>query len=99
MGSDPSLSQYKSQFQAAVNAFTSSCNEAGYKIGPFNVLGSSSSSSPSSAAGSGSGSGSGSGTGTGAAGPIPTKSPNGASSVRAGGAFVGFAGVVIALIL
>ncbi|KAG9078120.1 hypothetical protein FS749_009921, partial [Ceratobasidium sp. UAMH 11750] len=51
-GSDPNIAQYKAQFQASVNSFADSCTSAGYKIGPFNVLGGSAGGSPSPSAGS-----------------------------------------------
>ncbi|QRV81294.1 hypothetical protein RhiJN_09309 [Ceratobasidium sp. AG-Ba] len=85
--SDPNINEYMAQFQASVNSFASSCKQAGYDIGTFDVLG-----------GSGSSGGAGTGTGT-ASTSSPTKAANGAVSLRAGGALVGLAAAAMALVL
>ncbi|QRV78499.1 hypothetical protein RhiJN_06514 [Ceratobasidium sp. AG-Ba] len=81
-GSDPNLNQYRAQFQAYVNSYTTSCTDAGYSIAPFDLL-DTNSTSPSSSS----------------AGPTPSGSPNGASSVQAGRVLIGSIAAIITLVL
>ncbi|KAG8684878.1 hypothetical protein FRC09_015090 [Ceratobasidium sp. 395] len=74
-------------FQSSVDSYVDSCTQSGHPIGPYKIDGSSSSNPPA-----------GSGTGTGAA-PASTNSPNGAASVRTGGAFAGLALIAVGLVL
>ncbi|KAG8726538.1 hypothetical protein FRC12_023307 [Ceratobasidium sp. 428] len=82
------MTTYKNMFQSSVDSYVDSCTQSGHPIGPYKIDGSSSSNPPPA----------GSGTGTGAA-PASTGSPNGAASVRAGGAFAGLALIAVGLVL